>query len=593
MILQALKGYYDRKAQDPDSALAPEGWIEKGIDFVIVLEKDGRVANVECLQTREGKRKIPKPDFVPYIGKQAIKHTNSGRDANLLWDNSSFVLGLGNKGNIKIASFLEAIDARLSTEDDGVKAVRSFIIKGIDDPAFFESILQHSSYGEEIASGFPNVTFRLSGDNAPYVFYRANVKAKYETKISESLPSYEGTCLVTGDTGIPISIKHPSIKNLYGQKKIAPLVSCNEDAYDSYCKKGKQRESDSFDQSKEKKGVNAPVSIQASVAYSKALASLLNSKQKLQVGDATTVFWAEKQDGMEDMFGDLLRDDPDRDVKEVESLYLSIKKGVFNTDSDTRFFVLGLAPNAARISVRFWQVGTVAEIAGRIRQYFLDLEIVRDQKLSPYLSLQSNRKNHRALLNSLVLEGDPSRIPPNLAGDTIRSILSGVPYPATLLQAAIRRIHAEQEVTHPRAALIKACINRKSGKEELKVSLDENNMRPAYRLGRLFAVLERIQEEAIPGIGTTIRNTYWGAASRTPGKVFPLLTDLSTKHLTKIRREKPGRMVNLEKLVGKIMEPLEPDAPFRTTFSLEDQGRFIIGYYHQKLHPSTYKTQGE
>jgi len=175
----------------------------------------------------------------------------------------------------------------------------------------------------------------------------------------------------------------------------------------------------------------------------------------------------------------------------------------------------------------------------------------------------------------------------------MRAILTGRPYPATLLQAAIRRIRAEQEVNYPRAAIIKACINRYSGKEELKVSLDESNTNTAYRLGRLFAVLERIQEEANPGIRATIRNTFWGAASGTPGKIFPLLINLATKHLAKIRREKPGRAVNLEKLISSIMDALNPDKPFMPIFSLNDQGCFAVGYYHQKQHPSTYKTEGD
>lgn len=571
MILQALKGYYDRKAQDPDSALAQEGWIAKGIDYVIVIEEDGKIVGVRCLQPSQGKNKKAKPELVPYIGKQALKHTNSGKDANLLWDNSGFVFGLGGKGDTKISSFLETITEWLPDIDDkGISAVCSCIKQGLKNRQHFQFVLQHPEYGEAISSGNPTVTFRLAQDDLP-IFLRSSVKKAYEARTVSSavVGSIKGVCLISGLIDVPIEASHTVIKGVWGgQSSGGAIVSFNKDSFSSF---GKSL-------SDKNQWLNATVGKAAAAAYVKALNHLLDSKQRLQVGDTSTIFWSEAPDDLENNFSDIFtespKDDPDRNTRAVESLYRSVQTGGFSTDSDTtRFFVLGLAPNAARISIRFWQVGTVAELSGRIRQHFNALEITRPVYEKRYLSL------FRLLVNTAAL-GKSENIPPNLAGDTMRAILSGSPYPATLLQAAVRRIRAEQEVNYPRAALIKACINRSSEKEELKVSLDENNTNTAYRLGRLFAVLERIQERANPNINATIRDRYYGAASATPVTVFSTLLKLKNHHIAKLNK---GEAVNQEKLIGAIMnDGVDGGLGFPPTLSLPDQGRFAIGYYHQR-----------
>ncbi|MBS0496927.1 MAG: type I-C CRISPR-associated protein Cas8c/Csd1 [Proteobacteria bacterium] len=583
MILQALKHYYDRKRQDPDSELEPAGWINKGIDYVIVLEKDGRFVNIECLQSGEGKSRHPKIELVPHIGKQALKHTNSGKDANLLWDNAAFVFGLGNNGNTKVVSFCETIREWFTDDDEGIKAVCTFINNGIVKAASFQPILQHPSYGKELLSGLPIVAFRLIQDTAQYVFYRPKIKAAYEAKLTNSSkPTVKGSriCLITGEPTEFIELTHSSIKNLHGQEKIGPLVSFNERSFESFGKEKRQ-------------GENAPISKEAAAAYSKALAHLLKSKQRLQVGDASTIFWAEVQAELENTFSDIFteppKDDPDRNVRAVKSLYRSIETGSFVTNNDaTRFYVLGLAPNAARISIRFWHVGTVAEISVRILQHLGNTEIERPSyekakyvSLNGLLSSTANETKYDPKKANLVYyRGKHFDVKPNLAGDTMRAILSGSPYPATLLQAAVRRIRAEQEINYPRAALIKAYINRSSEKEELKVSLDENNTNPAYRLGRLFAVLEHIQERANPNINATIRDRYYGAASATPVTVFSTLLKLKNHHITKLNK---GEAVNQEKLIGAIMnDGFDGVLGFPPTLSLPDQGRFAIGYYHQR-----------
>jgi len=244
-------------------------------------------------------------------------------------------------------------------------------------------------------------------------------------------------------------------------------------------------------------------------------------------------------------------------------------RGSFEDDG-TRFYMLGLAPNAARIAVRFWMVKTVGELAVNIRKHFDDLRIAHAPHELETLSL------FRLLVSTAAL-GKAENIPPNLGGEVMRSVIENLPYPQTLLGGAIRRIRAEQEVTYPRAAIIKAYINRQSGKEELKVSLDENNTNAAYRLGRLFAVLERAQERANPGINATIRDRYYGAASSTPMTVFSTLLKLKNHHIAKL--DNKGEAVNLEKLIGQIMDGV---VDFPAQLGLQDQGRFAIGYYHQR-----------
>jgi len=362
---------------------------------------------------------------------------------------------------------------------------------------------------------------------------------------------------------------HPALKGVRGANTSgANIVGFNLNAFRSF---GRHQ------------GENAPVGKQAAFAYTTALNFLLgkDSAQKLQVGDATTVFWTARASPLEtqvaDFFGEPKKDDPDRHTEAVRALYESVETGAFVTDSDqTPFYALGLAPNAARISVRFWHRGTVAEMAGRFRQHFEDIAIVHGPKEKQYLSLW------RLLVSTAAL-GKSENIPPNLAGETMRAILEGLPYPQTLLQAAVRRNRAEQNVPYARAALIRACINRSTRsidpqkEEELTVSLDLTNTNIGYRLGRLFAVLERIQERASPGINATIRDRFYGAASGTPVTVFGNLMRLKNHHLAKL--ENAGERINFERTLGEIMGEI---ADFPSHLSLGDQGRFAIGYYHQK-----------
>jgi CRISPR-associated protein Csd1 len=485
MILQELVRYYERKANDPQTALAPEGYEQKEIPFVIVLDASGHLLQVEDTRSGKGKKKRARSFLVP----QSVKR---GRNisANLLWDTAEYVLGIDtigkqNRGVIQHAAFVERL-THLPADDEGINAVLFFFANSS------LAQLEHSTCWEEIRATNPNISLRLVSDTE-LICQRAAVvdalRASSKNEDGAESSVARGVCLVSGKEA-QIQRLHPSIKGVRGaQSSGANVVSFNLRAFESYGKKQKQ-------------GENAPIGERAAFAYTTALNRLLgkDSNQRVQVGDASTIFWASSKSFLEGSFASLLGEpphaDPDSATRAVKALFESVKEGSKNvSDEKTQFFVLGLSPNAARISIRFWLTGTVQQFARCIADHLDDITIDHAYYESPYPSLFR-------LLAGTALQGKAQNIAPNLSGDTMRAILTGLPYPETLLQSALRRIRAEHEVTYPRAALIKACINRKTrrdnpdSEEELQVSLDLANSNIGYRLGRLFAALEKVQEEA-------------------------------------------------------------------------------------------------
>jgi CRISPR-associated protein Csd1 len=568
MILQALHDYYQRKqrSDDPKDRLPAFGLEEKEIPFVIEIDGDGRLVNLADTRTRDGKKKTAQRFLVP----QGVKKT-SGVAANLLWDTAEYVLGLDTRGNPdRVAQQHSAFRRRLdelpepAQSDPGIVAVRKFLDR-LDVP----SLESHPAWNDVVATN-PTVSFRLHGDIELVCQRPAVAAAATSTATDATAPA--GTCLITGQA-VPIERLHPAIKGVWGaQTSGANIVSFNCRAFESYGKT-------------ERQGENAPIGKPAVFAYTTALNHLLSkgSRQRIQIGDASTVFWAEQPHDLEtmaaDLFGEPPRDNPDRGTDALKALYQSVESGNFAVgDADTRFHVLGLAPNAARIAVRFWETAPAYELARRLKRHFDDLKVIRSPRDPEHLSLFR-------LLASVAVQGKADNIPPNLGGDIVRAILEDLPYPATLLNAAVQRCRAEQEVTYPRAAALKAWLNRSirhayrnasKPEKEFEPMLDTGNPSPAYRLGRLFAALEKIQEEASPGLNATIRDRYYGAASSTPVAVFTTLLRLKNHHLGKLPK---GRAVQLEKLIGEIMEGL---ADFPRILALPEQGRFALGYYHQR-----------
>ena len=569
MILQELVRYYDRKSRDADPAqrLPSLGLEDKDIPFVIELAADGGVVQLRDTRALEGKKLRAQSFLVP----QGVKKT-SGVAANLLWDSAAYVMGLdkARKGKAEVTPHA-AFRARLAAlpeaaqADAGLRAVIAAL-----DRADWSVLHAHPAWAE-IQETNPVMSFQLTGD-VDLVCQRPAVAAAALPVADAEARS--GLCLVEGVTA-PIQRLHSAIKGVWGaQSSGANIVSFNARSFESYGKTDRQ-------------GENAPVGERAAFAYTTALNHLLakDSRTRVQVGDASTVFWADASsqfDGeftLADFFGET-KDDPDRGVRAVQALHQALASGQLPVgERGAQFFVLGLAPNAARISVRFWLRAPLSELAPRILQHFADLKVVRRYDSDPVTPSLFR------LLSSIALLGKLDNVPPRLAGEWMRAILEGQPYPATLLNAAVIRCKAEQEVTTLRAAVLKAWLNRDhrranpevpANHQYFKEELDMQQTDAPYLLGRLFAVLERIQQQAQPGINATIRDRYYGAASTTPVLVFTSLLRLKNAHLKKLS---DGQTSYFERLIGEIMLPL---SDFPRQLALPQQARFALGYYHQR-----------
>lgn len=581
MILQALNDYYHRRqtAPDPTRRLPAFGLELKEIAYILELDASGTLCAVVDTRHAAGKKKIG----TAYLVSKGVKKT-SGIAANLLWDNAEYVLALPDakkhedaiakgKSDEYLSRLLEmqaAFRARIlelppeAQRDEGVQAVLTFLAGNAQGQIRgFEAF-------EEIAAGNPVVSFRLVGDTE-LICQRIAVLPHIGVAEDDESGALSGMCLVTGNTA-PTERLHTAIKGVWGaQTSGANIVSFNLDAFNSYAKT---------------QGNNAPVGKAAAFAYTTALNTLLarDSTQRLQVGDASTVFWAQRDDEpMEEWLAEIIGgDDPDAHSEKVKALFEAVRTGGFSGErGQNRFFVLGLAPNAARISVRFWHAAPLGEIAERVTAWFDDLRIARSPNDMEYPSLFR-------LLTAIAIQSKADNIPPRLGGDIVRSIFTGSPYPAIWLNAAVQRCRAEQRVSYLRAAAIKACLNRSvrdrdhgpdHPTREITEMLDPENPSVAYRLGRLFATLEKIQEEASPGLNATIRERYYGAASSTPVAVFTTLMRLKNHHLAKLSNK--GRAVNFEKLLAEIISGIDD---FPRHMPLQDQGRFAVGYYHQRQH---------
>lgn len=558
MILGALSRYYERAQNDPDLNLAPLGYEWKAIPFVLVIAADGTLRRIEDTRDPSDKKSRGRMFLVPQPEKRTV-----GVSANLLWDTTEYVLGITRKDGKPERVLEQHADFKrrvleLPSVDEGVVAVQSFYAQ-FDA----QTLSENAAWGYFIEVN-PNVAFQLESDPAGTLISARPAITEWLT--AKSVPSENtkvGFCLVRNESAA-LARLHPVIKGVWGgQSSGGSIVSFNLAAFNSF---GKEQ------------GANAAISELAAFNYTTALNHLLRSgsNNRLQVGDASTVFWASEANALEPLFplffSDPPKDSPDSGISAVRELLKAVDSGSYRA-AQAGFYVLGLAPNAARISVRFWVQTTVPEMAARIAQHFKDIAIDRPSYKSEALPLWK-------LLASTALLGKSDNLAPALAGETMRAVLLGLPYPQALLAAALRRTRAELDVPYERAALIKACLTRifrsTQSNQEIAVSLEPDRPEAAYQIGRLFAALERVQSIAQPGINATIRERYYGAASSTPASVFPILLKLKNHHLAKF--ESPGMKVWAEKLLTEIVGRFRS---FPRHLTLQDQGLFAIGYYHQ------------
>lgn len=555
MILQALKQYYDRLADDPETGIPLLGFGREKIHFALVLDKKGKLLQVKDIREKVKNKPVPGLFVVPVLGKKR----SVGIEPNFMWDNTAYVLGRDAKGKegraLRCFESFKTLHHDMGDvlDDPGMVAVLRFIDSWNPEDA---PSLKH---WDEVAGA--NVFFQLDGELA-FIHDHPAVRNAWRRRLSEEGPGTVATCLVTGQEST-IARLHPAIKGVLGaQSSGAGIVSFNLDAFVSYGKK---------------QNFNAPICESAAFGYTTALNHLLGfqSLQKIRIGDATTVFWAERASPIEGFMGIILdpRDDT-ADISEVRLFLEAVRDGKQPQgigDPDVQFFILGLSPNASRLSVRFWYASTVGEISRKIGQHFRDLAIIRSKKDHEFPGMWQ-------LLRETAVQGKTDNIPPLLAGALMRSVLTGGAYPQGMLSAIIGRIRADQSINYFRAAMIKASLNRKyrihNTAKEVNVSLDRESTNIAYRLGRLFAVLEKAQKDAIPGANTTIKDRYYGSASATPSVVFPQLLRLAQHHIQKV--EYGGRT---DKMIEEVMEGING---FPGHLSLDDQGMFAIGYYHQR-----------
>lgn len=577
-VLAALNTYYDRLADRGD--VPPFGYSIERIAYVIVLSPVGEPLEVLTWQTTSGKKPEPRPMAVP----QSCKRPGVTPRPFFLWDKTKFVLGLGldtaTKQRTAYPAYWAAFQALhrtllAGTEDAGLRALLGFLdlwsAERFDTSPFTDAMLEQ------------NMAFMLDGDRTEsgqprFLHDRAAARRIWERQVADQAGG-KGLCLVTGERQ-PIARIHPAIKGVMGaQTSGASIVSFNNDAFNSY---GKEQ------------GFNAPVSEAAAFGYGTALNALLarGSDNRLQIGDATVAFWADTAGGeasaqrAEKLFRDLLDPPSPSDAAEAQKIKDSlvpvsqgrpVRELQPGLDARTRFFILGLSPNISRLSVRFWLEDRFDAVASHIGQHWHDLEI----EPSPWRTLPSAW----GLLRETALMGKLDNVAPQLGGEMMRAILTGGRYPRSLLAAVITRMRAGDPVNGAKAAICKACLNRDSRlgskKEEIPVSLNRDEASPGYRLGRLFAVLEGAQRAALGTVNATIRDRYFGAASATPASVFPVLLRNSTHHLAVLRKGDKAKLGGwFEAEIGQILGGL--DATFPRSLRIEDQGRFAIGYYHQR-----------
>lgn len=565
MILQALQAYYERLVADPERDVPLPGFSTAKIGFALVLATDGRLVDVIDLREAKGKKSIARQMEVP----QAVKRT-VGLAANFFWDNTGYVLGAAGKGNqartLRAHQTFKGLCREVAgqVDDPGVKAVLAFLDAWRPTP---EPELPGGLAWEEIRD--QNLVFRLEGHKG-FVHESPALRKAWLAHCQQGQDVVMGQCLVSGEME-PLARLHPAIKGVRGaQSTGGNLVSFNLDAFTSY---GKTQ------------SYNAPVGETAAFAYTTALNCLLaDDAHRILIGDATTIFWSERSSLMEGAFKTMLegqsKNAEDTSQTNELSMFLdAARKGLPHDAPEARvpFYVLGLSPNAGRLSVRFWLVSTVAEMAWRLGQHLEDISLVRQFENQPEFPPMW------LMLRETAAQGKAENIPPQLAGEVTRALLEGSAYPRSLLAALIGRVRADGEMGYARAAFVKAylCRLRRLNESyandpdsmEVNVSLDIESKNPAYRLGRLFAVLEKLQGDAIKGANTTIRDRYMSAASSAPQATFPQLLRLAQAH---IKKSDWGR--NYDERIKEILNEVEA---FPRTLSMEQQGLFFLGYYHQ------------
>ena len=565
MILQNLAEYYENLVLQ--EKVSKSGWCQAKVSHAIELNEDGTIKAIISKRKEEerGKKKI----WVPVLlNVPEMVTRSSGVSSNFLCDNAKYFLGIDGDGIQKrtIECFESAKERHLMLlEEANGKMARAICLFFKNwKPECADENLSVKEHWDELNEG-GNLIFCMK---AIYAQDEKEIQDIWEEYLKKQKQGKQGICLVTGQRA-EIARIHRGIKGVPGaQSSGAALVSFNAPAFESY---GKEQ------------SYNAMVGKYAEFAYTTALNYLLNqSEYKFALGDSMIVFWAESgQEEYQDSFLSWLNPKVDNQ-EEMNKVFGNLKKGVWvdlediQLDSEQRFYILCLAPNAARLSVRFYYQNSFGNIIKNIAKHYQRMEIVRPSwEDMRYLGIKQ-------MLNETVNQKSKDKTPiPNMASMVLSAIMSDTKYPASLYTDTLIRIRAEQgKVTCGRAAIIKAFLiqNYKWKEGDEYMGLNEGCEESAYVLGRLFAVLETIQKDANSGINTTIRDRYFNSACATPASVFPTLIKLKNSHIKKLERESGGTKIYYEKMLTELMGKIEK---FPRRLSLEEQGKFMLGYYHQ------------
>ena len=570
MILQALAKHYENLAAE--GKVSKEGWCEAKVSYAIELMPDGKVKGFISLKTEEerGKKKVwvSTTRMVPQMVTRS-----SGVSSNFLCDNSKYMLGFDKDGSSKrvLECFQVAKEKHLElleqAEGEMAASIKAFFETW--NPEKEEEKLKESEIWEALTDG-GNLIFYMNGCEAQEDEEIKELWNEKQNSCDGEEGGNTGICLVTGKKA-EISRIHRTIKGVPGaQSSGAALVSFNAPAFESY---GKEQ------------SYNAPVGKYAEFAYTTALNYLLSQRNyTFQLGDTMVVYWAENgQKAYQDVFSFALV--PTIDNREtIREIFDCIKKEQpikvddIEMDSEQRFYILGLAPNAARLSVRFFYQDSFGKILEHISEHYERMKIVQPSwETREYMSI-------RDMLMETVNQNSRDKSPiPNMAAMVMQAVLSGGRYPASLYTDTLIRIRADQgerKLSWGRTAILKAYLIRNTNwKEGVNyMGLNKENSEQPYLLGRLFAVLEFIQKDTNPGIKATIRDRYFNSACATPASVFPILIKLMNSHIKKLERDNLGAKISYENHLTEIMGKLDE---FPRRLILEEQGKFDLGYYHQ------------
>lgn len=576
MILQALVRCYEALAERGE--LEKPGWSPVKVSWGLELDADGQVKSLLPLGGMDSKSK----QFSRTMTLPNKLKSTSRASSNFLWDNSEYILGLGKKENTTEKNFQACVWRHQEILKDVKHPFAQAIVK------FFDGWKPENSFENPIIK--TNIKELIKGGNIVFVMEDSNGELQFAHDVPEIRRAWDetyismgneevGRCLVTGEK-TPIAILHPSISGVYGAKSFgALLVSFNMEASESY---GKEQ------------GRNAPVGKYAAFAYGAALNYMVGHADfHGRLGDTTLVYWAE---GAEPAYGSAFmammgmggEDKNEITQKELRGLLTALCQG--NTvkwenvplNPKNRFYILGIAPNASRLSVRFFLQDSFDAFVKHYQKHQERLNIVR-----PAFDERETLSIWALLRETVNPNSRDKSAQPQLVGEMLRAVLTGSLYPSALYTQTEIRLRAEKEINRGKAAIIKAYLlrniveQRKDQthvyKEVLDVELNEQSTYLPYRLGRLFAVLEAVQQKANPNINTTIKDRYFNSACATPALVFPTLLRLAQSHLSKIGG---GAEVYYDKMITELLGDVTQSYPLR--LSLQDQGIFQIGYYHQK-----------